>query len=117
MSEMTVQDYLQRELMDTSSDDNETLQMLEFFKHNGIPLTDHQIAGTFLLNEFGLGDLANYVINARQMAVPTRKYYELINKITLADRIKGNAKLAGILKANANPANGLNFDAAMTKPR
>jgi hypothetical protein len=53
-----------------------------------------------------LQDLSNYIHNVRQHMTPTRKFFDLINKITLADRIKGNAKLSGILKANANPANG-----------
>ncbi|MOA69346.1 hypothetical protein D3C78_1974790 [compost metagenome] len=38
---------------------------------------------------------------------PTSKLFKLIDKLTLADRIKGNAKLSNLLKANANPANSV----------
>lgn len=112
----TVQDFMMSELMQEDPGQNETLQLLDFMRFNAVPLTDHQLAGIFLLKENGLEDLSNWVLNARIHAVPTKKYTTMIEKLTLADRIKGNAKLAGILKANANPANGLNLEAAAKNP-
>jgi hypothetical protein len=112
---MTVQDLIQKELLTENSDDNETLQIMEFMRDNGVPITNFQASGMFLLRENGIEDLANYVMNVRQHMTPTKKFFELVSKLTLADRIKGNAKLSGILKANANPANALNVDRALSK--
>lgn len=112
----SVQDYMQEELMQEDAGNNEMLQLLDFYRYNAVPLTDHQLAGMFILQENGLHDLSNFILNARVNAVPTKKFNTLIEKLTLADRIKGNAKLAGILKANANPANGLNLEAASKRP-
>jgi hypothetical protein len=112
----SVQDFLSEELMQEDASNNDMLQLLDFYRYNAVPLTDHQLAGMFLLQENGLNDLSNFIMNSRVNAVPTKKYNTLIEKLTLADRIKGNAKLAGILKANANPANGLNLEAASKRP-
>lgn len=112
---LTVQDMIMKELMEEKSEDNETLQLLEFVRDNGVPLTSSQAAGLYLLKENGMSDLANYIVNVRTKMTPIKKFFELVNKLTLADKIKGNAKLSGILKANANPANGLNVDKALSK--
>ena len=87
------------------SDNNETLQLMEFIRDSGVPLSSQQVAAMFLLNQNGVEDLANYVLNIRTYMTPFERFMTLINKLTLADRIKGNAKLSNILKANANPAN------------
>jgi hypothetical protein len=102
----TVQDLLTDELLNSSS--NETVEILEFIKKNGVPLTDHQVRAVFMLNELELGDIADFALSVRPLLTSTKKYFEIVNKLTLADRIKGNAKLSSILKANANPANAVN---------
>lgn len=108
--EISVQDLLSEELLsvDQGSETNDTLRLLEFIRDEGVPLTNAQSAGLFLLRENGLEDLASYVLNVRKRMTPTKKFMTLIDKLTLADRIKGNAKLSSILKANANPANATN---------
>lgn len=84
---------------------NETVEIFEFMRNNAIPMTDNQVRSFLLLNEFGLSDLADFTYNARRSTVPVSYYYKMMDKLTLADRIKGNAKLSHLLKANANPAN------------
>ena len=103
---MSVQDLMTKELLQDDTDNNEMVELLEFIRFNGVPLTGDQAKAMFILKENGMMDLANYVHNIRQHMTPSKKFFDFVNKLTLADRIKGNAKLSGILKANANPANG-----------
>jgi flagellar biosynthesis/type III secretory pathway chaperone len=103
---MLVQDYMIKELLQEDNAGNEMVEILDFMRFNGVPITADQARAMFILKQNGIEDLSNYVFNIRQHMTPTRKFFDLINKITLADRIKGNAKLSNILKANANPANG-----------
>lgn len=114
--QLSVQDLMTKELMFETSEDNETLQLLQFMRDEGVPLTNHQAAGLFLLKQNGLSELANYVMNIRRQMTPTKKFFDLVNKLTLADRIKGNAKLSGILKANANPANAAGLSMGKGEP-
>lgn len=100
----TVQDTLIEDLLE-SSDDNEMLQALGFMRDNGVPLTKHQAIGSFMLKEYGLSDIADFVNKIRVRMTPVSLFFKLVDKFTLADRIKGNAKLSNLLKANANPAN------------
>lgn len=100
----TVQETLIADLLE-SSDDNEMIQVLEFMRKNGVPMTQSQAVATFLLQESGLDDIANFIQVVRPQMTPTSKYFKMTDKLTLADRIKGNAKLSNLLKANANPAN------------
>lgn len=98
-----VQDFMISELMEDDDnnikENNELLELMQFTKVNGVPLTDGQVRGMFLLNEYGLGDIAEFVSAIRPELTPTKKYFKLIDKITLADRIKGNVKLSNLLKA------------------
>lgn len=100
----TVQDVLIEELLEVN-DDNEMIQVLDFFRKNGVPLTQDQARGIFLLNEMGLSDIALFAQTVRSQMAPVNHYFKMTDKLTLADRIKGNAKLGNLLKANANPAN------------
>lgn len=105
-----MQDLLQQDFMVDDSEavvGNETLELLKFVQHHGVSLTGQQLRGIAMLREYGLDDVANLVLNGRSQVTPFKRFMELIGKLTLADRIKGNAKLSSILKANANPANGL----------
>lgn len=105
----TVQDLLTRDLLQVVEDDtgkNETVEVLEFMRDNSVPLTENQFIGLLMLQENGLTDVANLAFNGRRLVAPKRTYFDLISKLTLADRIRGNARLSHLLKANANPANG-----------
>lgn len=105
----TVQDLMISDLLEFNDDSakNETIEMLDFMKQNGTPLTKDQAQAFFLLQEFQLFDIAQFVNTLRPNVTNPKMYFQTIDKITLADRIKGNAKLSNLLKANANPANGL----------
>lgn len=104
MNKKTVQEFMIEELLE-SNDDNDMIQVLDFVKKNGVPLTQAQAQGSFLLQQYGLDDLALFVHTMRPEMTPVNRYYKMTDKLTLADRIKGNAKLGNLLKANANPAN------------
>ncbi|MNW41491.1 hypothetical protein D3C74_186290 [compost metagenome] len=101
----TVQDIMIEELLEVN-DDNEMIQVLDFVRKNGVPLTQDQVRGMFLLQECDLADIALFAETVRTQMTPVSRYYKMTDKLTLADRIKGNAKLSGLLKANANPASG-----------
>lgn len=110
----SVADLISRDIFeDSQNNSNEMHELLSFVKDNGVPLTENQVEGMFLLNlmddgENGLSDIANYANAVRPLMTPTKLYYDLVNKITLADRIKGTAKLGNILKAQvANPNNNI----------
>jgi len=107
--DFSAQDILMNELFEQEEEQqkeqNETLEILEFMKHNGSSITSDQLKAMLILNEFDLKDLASLPVKAKPLVTPVKKYFDLIGKLTLADRIKGNAKLSSILKANANPAN------------
>ncbi|MFH5781815.1 hypothetical protein [Heyndrickxia oleronia] len=102
----TVQDAMFEELFESGEENsNELLELLQFVKNNGVPLTDDQVQAMFILNEFDLGDIGKYAFKVRPELTPTKKIFRFVDKITLADRIKGNAKLGNLLKANmANPS-------------
>lgn len=103
-----VQDLISQDIFQSSNDNghNDLLEILEFTKNNGVPLTEDQVKAWFLLYENGLEDISLFVNAARPMMTPTKKIFDMVNKITLADRIKGTAKLDRILKAQvANPNN------------
>lgn len=99
-----VQDIMISELLEDEQENkqqNELLELLHFTKQNGVPLKDEQVRAMFYLNEMGLGDLAQFANAVRPELTPTKKFFKLIDKITLADRIKGNVKLSNLLKAQA----------------
>lgn len=107
---LNAQDFLMKEFMEDDKDQagNELLELLEFTKQNGVPLTDDQVKGMFLLNEIGMKDIALFANGIRPELTPTKKFFKLVDKLTLADRIKGNAKLGNLLKANmANPSQNI----------
>lgn len=110
MSKITnVQDYMMKDLFEEDNENtgNELLELLEFTKLNGVPLTDDQVKASFLLSEMGMKDIANYAIAIRSELTPTKKFFKLIDKITLADRIKGNAKLSNLIKAQVASPSGM----------
>lgn len=110
MTKMTVQDFMTKDLFEDDIEEkkNELLELLDFTRLHGVPLTDHQVRAFMILKENGLDDLANYANGVRPMVTPTSKYMKLIDKLTLADRIKGNAKLGKLLENQNNPAGGVN---------
>lgn len=115
---LKVQDLMIKDLMEEEEEkqQNELLELMDFVQVNGVPLTDQQVKGMFFLNECGISDLANYVMAIRPQLTPSKKIFKLIDKLTLADRIKGNAKLGNLLKANmANPSQ--NIPASELQPK
>ncbi|HDR4573541.1 TPA: hypothetical protein QCQ70_004365 [Bacillus cytotoxicus] len=105
VQELMIEDYYEKDEEDTN--DNEMLELLHFMRQNGVPLKNEQVEATFLLQEFGLSDIPRFMMNAKPKVTPFKRFFELINKITLADRIKGNAKLSGLIKAQVASANGV----------
>lgn len=86
---------------------NEMLELLHFMQQNGVPLKNEQVEAMFLMQEMGVGDIAKFMVDMKPKVTPFQRFFELINKITLADRIKGNAKLSGLIKAQVASANGV----------
>lgn len=110
----SVADLISKDIFEEAQNNgNEMHELLEFVKENGVPLTENQVEAMFLLNMMddgtnGLNDIGLYANAVRPLLTPTKLYYDLVNKITLADRIKGTAKLGNILKAQvANPSNNI----------
>lgn len=107
---MSAQKLIGKELFEeeTNRSSNEMLEIMEFMKHNGVPLTDNQAKGILILQEHGLEDIAEFALAVRPEMTPTKKYFTLIDKFTMADKIKGTAKLGNILKAQVtNPNNSV----------
>jgi len=88
-------------------ENNEMLELLYFMQQNGVPLKNEQVKAMFLMQEMGVGDIAKFMVDMKPKVTPFQRFFELINKITLADRIKGNAKLSGLIKAQVASANGV----------
>lgn len=102
-TEMNVTELAFHELMEEDSgqrEPNEMLELLQFYRQHGVPLTQEQVKAMFIMQENGLSDIAVFVNAVRPEMTKPKKFMDLINKITLADRIKGNAKLSNLLKAN-----------------
>ncbi len=100
---VNVQELISKELFEDENDsNNDMLQILEFVKREGVPLNSEQVKGYFLLKEFGLSDIGNYAVNMRTLMTPVKKFFDMVGKITLADRIKGTAKLDKLLKAQVS---------------
>lgn len=92
-----------KDLMEDSQpvpDGNEMVELLDYYRLNGVPVTQDQAKAMFLLKEEGFDDIANYAFVMRPHMTKPKKFMELISKITMADRIRGNAKLSNLLKAN-----------------
>jgi hypothetical protein len=95
--ELNVQDIMTKELLEQDDQGNELVEVMTYFNNHGVPLTNDQAKAIFLLNEYDLPDLSNYILNVRKHMTPIKRVFQLIEKLTLADRIKGNAKLSKIL--------------------
>lgn len=103
---INVQDLISQDMFERKdSGGNDMLEVLEFTKNNGVPLTEDQVKAWFLLNENGLEDIAMFANAVRPQMTPLKKIFEMVNKITMADRIRGTAKLDKILKAQVSNPN------------
>ncbi len=104
----SVQDILIKDFLETDEENsNEMVQLLTFINDNGTPLTKDQIQSFFILHENGLSDIADFVYSLKKRVTPSRLFFDMVAKVTMADRIKGNAKLSHLMKASANPAQNL----------
>jgi hypothetical protein len=104
---VSVQDLINKEMFQEvkKNDDNEMLQILEFVRDTGVSLTEDQVKASFLLHSVGLGEIPQFMFAIRPHMTPVKRFFEMVNKITLADRIKGTAKLDKLLKAQvASPS-------------
>ncbi|EMW0391715.1 hypothetical protein [Bacillus wiedmannii] len=105
VQEVMVSDFYEEE--NEEVENNEMLELLHFMQQNGVPLKNEQVQAMFLMQEMGVGDIAKFMVDMKPKVTPFQRFFELINKITLADRIKGNAKLSGLIKAQVASANGV----------
>jgi hypothetical protein len=105
VQEVMVSDFYEEDKEEVEN--NEMLELLHFMQQNGVPLKGEQVQAMFLMQEMGVGDIAKFMVDMKPKVTPFQRFFELINKITLADRIKGNAKLSGLVKAQVASANGV----------
>ena len=105
VQEVMMSDFYEEDEEDVNN--NEMLELLHFMQQNGVPLKNEQVEAMFLMQEMGVGDIAKFMVVMKPKVTPFQRFFELINKITLADRIKGNAKLSGLIKAQVASANGV----------
>lgn len=105
VQEVMVSDFYEEDKEEVEN--NEMLELLHFMQQNGVPLKNEQVQAMFLMQEMGVGDIAKFMVDMKPKVTPFQRFFELINKITLADRIKGNAKLSGLVKAQVASANGV----------
>ena len=108
-----VQDLMAKILLDSdSAAENETVQILQFVRENAVPINNDQAEAIFLLKEMGLSDIGDYVEKTRKTMMPFRSIIKFVEVLTMANRIKGTAKLNNVLKQEANPGTTLNFEKA-----
>ncbi len=105
VQEVMISDFYEEDTEEVEN--NEMLELLNFMQQNGVPLKSEQVQAMFLMQEMGVGDIARFMVDMKPKVTPFQRFFELINKITLADRIKGNAKLSGLIKAQVASANGV----------
>lgn len=92
---------------------NDVVELLDFLRLHSTPLDNSHIEATFLLRTMSLdgvvdfSDLINHVLTMKQFTASKKDYFKMIDKLTLADRIRGNAKLSTILK---QPTTSMNID-------
>jgi len=95
-----LQDFLFRDLYEDDTNTGYELEsLLNFIRLNTVPLSSDQVKAIFLLNEFGLSDVAGYVNAVRGHMVGRRDYLSFVDSLTLGSRIKGTAKLDQVLKS------------------
>lgn len=104
VTEIAFKDLLEEET--PSSEANEMLELLHFYRQHGVPLTHDQVKSMLILKENGLEDIAIFVNAVRPEMTKPKGFLDVIGKITLADRIRGTAKLSNLLKANVASASG-----------
>lgn len=109
---MNVQDLMSKLLLESNVTENDTVQILDFIRENGVPLNNEQVEACFLLDSMELQDISKYVHKVRKFMLPFKSIIKSFETMTLANRIKGTAKLDNVLKQDANPGLNLNFDKA-----
>lgn len=107
--DVTVQDLLRDDLL-KDDDGNETVEVLSFIRDNDVSVSPEQLRALLILKMCDLDDVCNFLINSRRIMTLGNRYQKTIEKMTLADRIKGNAKLSQVLRSSPNPALALQRD-------
>ena len=106
MKNRTAQSLFNSEFLEKKeSNSNETLDLLNFMKNESVHLTQQQLTGMMFLNEMGLTDISETVMKAKAFVTPVEILHKTIDKLTMADRIKGNAKLSHLMKTDGSVAN------------
>jgi hypothetical protein len=112
---MSVQEMLTKDILEEEGS-TKTIETVQLFpiheKKHAVPLTKKQQMAMLLLNENGLSDTSSYIAGMKEEVLPLSEYHKTLEKLTLSDRIKGNAKLSHLLKANANPSLSLSENSA-----
>lgn len=107
VQDVIYKEFYEEEEKEKDTGNNEMLELLYFIQESGVPLKSEQVEAMFLMQEMGVGDIAKFMVDMKPKVTPVQRFFDLINKITLADRIKGNAKLSGLVKAQVASANGV----------
>lgn len=98
-------DFLEEEGQET----NATINIFNFLRREGTPLSKDQMSAIMLLEENGLHDISSRIHQNRQFNLTKKDYDDTFAKMTLADRIKGNAKMSHLVKETmSNPAVNIN---------
>ncbi len=99
--ERSLQDVMSGDLFASSS--GEMAHVLKFMENHARPLTSRQVAGIAYLNYLdsrtGANEYAAFgktlLKHAKDISDP-KVYLEVIDKMTLGDRIKGNVRMARV---------------------
>lgn len=103
--EKTLQDIMAGDLFASSK--GEMVETLKFMEGHAVPLTRYQVAGMAYCeyldkrNKSNIMQIFSRAIkqHAKDMAKPN-VFIDVIEALTLADRIKGNVRLNNIFRAN-----------------
>lgn len=98
--ERTLQDVMSGDLF-ASGSASEMSQVLKFFYEHGTPLTPRQVAGMAYLNYLDTrGGKKEYEAIGKALTKHSKDltspnlYLEVVDKMTLGDKIKGNVRLS-----------------------
>ena len=76
----------------------ELVQGFEHLQDYVLPLTGRQIKGIALLRQLGMHHIADQALELRKTMAGPDAFLEFTDKLTLGDRIKGNARLANVVR-------------------
>lgn len=99
--EKSLQDIMSGDLFANSA--GEMTQVLNFFHSHGTPLTNKQVAGIAFLNyldsrsnEKAFKSITQALTMHSKDLTDPKLYLDVVDKMTLGDRIKGNVRMAKV---------------------